>query len=225
MTMSAAVIRIAPFVALASTLGCSRPRATPDDLVWLIEDPARVGGHPAMVIGTPRAVDTDRGRAVCFNGADTGLALDVNPLERLAEFTVQVLLKPDPDGAAEQRFLHFSEDGGDNRVLLETRTTPDGQWYLDTYLHKGTEKLALIQPDKRHPSGTWYWVALTYRDQHMWHFVNGVEEAKGDIAFAPLGPGKMSLGVRLNRVSWFKGCIHELRVSHAALAPDQLQRP
>jgi hypothetical protein len=58
----------------------------------------------------------------------------------------------------------------------------------------------------------------------MRHFVNGTEEASGELSFAPLGSGRVSLGVRQNQVSWFKGCIRELRISPIALAPEALQK-
>jgi hypothetical protein len=37
--------------------------------------------------------------------------------------------------------------------------------------------------------------------------------------------GAVSLGVRINRASWFKGAIHTVRISPRALAPAELLRP
>ena len=109
--------------------------------------------------------------------------------------------------------------------MLETRTTPEGRWYLDTFLHGGAEKLALARSDALHDAGTWSWAALSYADRQMRHYVNGVLEASGPVAFSPLSRGQTSIGVRLNQVSWFKGCVRELRISPAALPSERLQRP
>jgi hypothetical protein len=58
----------------------------------------------------------------------------------------------------------------------------------------------------------------------MSDYVNGVKELQGPVNFAPMTDGRMSLGVRLNRVFWFKGCIKEIRFSPAPLNPDGLRR-
>jgi hypothetical protein len=42
------------------------------------------------------------------------------------------------------------------------------------------------------------------------------------VPFEPLCAGRASLGVRLNRVSWFKGCLRELRVTPSALPVAEL---
>jgi len=209
----------AALVALALA-SCSRSRAP---TVWHIDDTKSLGGHAVTAWGAPKVIDTERGRAVCFDGTGDGLLLDVNPLQGLTEFTVEVLFRPDRDGAPEQRFVHFSEEGGDNRGLLETRLLPGGTWYLDTFLRKGEAELPLRVQEAQHPADAWYWAALTYRDGRMSHFVNGSEEASGTLSFAALGSGRLSLGVRQNQVSWFKGCLRELRISPIALAPDELQ--
>jgi hypothetical protein len=59
----------------------------------------------------------------------------------------------------------------------------------------------------------------------MRHYVNGVLEASGRVAFGPLAPGRTSIGARMNQVSWFKGCVRELRIAAMALPSERLQRP
>jgi hypothetical protein len=54
--------------------------------------------------------------------------------------------------------------------------------------------------------------------------VDGLQELEGAIEFAPMKSGQTSLGVRLNRASWFKGAIREVRFHPAALAGDALQK-
>ena len=82
----------------------------------------------------------------------------------------------------------------------------------------------MIDETKVHPVATWYWTALSYADGQMRHFVEGVEDASGSVTVAPLGPGKISIGVRQNLQYWFKGCVRELRVTSGALPPESLQR-
>jgi hypothetical protein len=213
------------FFAIALLAACSRrPTAGGAPVVWTVDGTASIGGQVPTVWGSPQTMDTARGRAVCFDGKKDALLVGKNPLEGLAEFTVEVLFRPDADGSPEQRFVHIAEDGSEDRAMIETRVTAKGTWYLDTFLHKGAEARALIEPSREHAADDWYWAALTYRGRQMRHFVNGVEEGSGTLTFAPLGRGQTSLGARQNKLYWFKGCIRELRISPAALPPDRLQR-
>jgi len=59
----------------------------------------------------------------------------------------------------------------------------------------------------------------------MTHYVDGVRELEGTLAFRAMSPGRMSLGVRLNKVSWYQGCIRELRFARRALPAGELQKP
>jgi hypothetical protein len=58
----------------------------------------------------------------------------------------------------------------------------------------------------------------------MTSFVNGQQELQGDVEFPGFGDGKVSVGVRQNKVYWFKGAIREVRYHDEALAPEKLQR-
>jgi hypothetical protein len=75
-----------------------------------------------------------------------------------------------------------------------------------------------------HPTGRWYWIALTYDGQRMTHSIDGEQELTAQVTFGPMGPGQTSLGVRQNKVYWFKGGISTLRFHPTALTPPQLQR-
>jgi hypothetical protein len=59
----------------------------------------------------------------------------------------------------------------------------------------------------------------------MRHFVNGKEELKAAVKLEPLKPGKTSLGVRLNRVSWYQGAIRQVRITPRVLRPEEFLRP
>ena len=109
-------------------------------------------------------------------------------------------------------------------MLLETRVIEGRSWSLDTFLRCGETERSLFDPTRLHPTGKWTWVALVYDGKTMAHYVNGVKELEGEVAFAPMAAGQISLGVRLNRVYWFKGCIKEVRFHPAALPPESLQR-
>jgi hypothetical protein len=164
------------------------------------------------VAGSPRVVDTPAGPAVGFNGATDGLFLDVNPLQGLNQFTIEVVLAPAAGGPEEQRFLHIQQSDADNRALLELRMAPNNTWCLDTFLRFGPPGLTLIDRALRHDSGQWHTVALVYDGKTMAQFVDGKKELEGVVAFGPMGAGRTSIGVRQNRVSWFRGMIRLVRV-------------
>jgi hypothetical protein len=146
-------------------------------------------------------------------------------LAGLERFTVEVLFEPAADGPPEQRFLHFEEHGGSRRALLETRMLPGGRWALDTFLKDGDAGVTLLDRRKVHAPRAWHVAALVYDGRQMAHYVDGVRELAGDIAFGPSGAGRTSIGVRQNKVYWFKGRIARIRVSAAALAPDAMLTP
>ena len=141
-------------------------------------------------------------------------------------FTLEVLVRIDGVTTAalnQPRCLHIEATTGPARATMEARVT-DASFYLDTFLLAGTVSRTLADSSKLHPVGQSTWTALTYDGVTMRHFVDGVEDANGAVAVPAFGPGKLSLGVRQNLMYWFAGCIRELRVTAAPLAPDQLQR-
>jgi hypothetical protein len=192
--------------------------------IWRMDDPTQVGGSAATVLGAPRVFDEAGKKALYFDGVGDGLLLPVNPLEGLAQFTVEVLIRPEASGQEEQRFLHIQDKTG-SRCLLEIRLK-DGQWALDSFLRSETNQASRAQLDrtKLHPANRWTWVALVYAKGRMAHFVNGAPEMEGAVDFPPMEAGKISLGVRQNKVFWFKGSIREVRFHAVALAPEEMQK-
>jgi len=81
-----------------------------------------------------------------------------------------------------------------------------------------------IRRTKSHPAGEWTWVAMVYDGKVLRHFINGEKEMEGPVDFPPSASGKMSLGVRLNRVYWYKGAIGEVRFHPRALEGAELQK-
>src|SRR5262249_3455459 len=146
-----------------------------------------------------------------FNGEQDGLLLPGQPLKGFDVFTVEVIFRPDANGLKEQRFLHLQEEGTENRILIETRLTDDNQWFLDTYIHSDQSDQTLYAEKFPHPVGQWYQAALVFDGNQMRHYVNGVKELSSIIKFSPLRDGRASIGVRINRVHWFKGAIRTVR--------------
>lgn len=183
-------------------------------LRWVFADPKSLGEKPPTVVGAPRTeVGTEGGGAVWFDGKGDALVFPTNPLKGLSRFTIQLLIRPDPDGEFEQRFFH-AQDTASHRVLLELRLDPaTRRWALDTYLHTSvTDRLPLLDLKKQHAAGEWTWVTLVYDGATMTHYVGGVKELEGSVRFVAMEDGESSVGVRLNRVNWYKGAIRELRV-------------
>lgn len=217
--MRALTLLVCTLAAGCTALGSD---ARPGHLIWRLEQSRSIGGHAPEVLGAPVPKTVDGRKALCFDGQDDGLLFDTNPIEGWPQFTVEVLLKPDGDGPEEQRFLHI-EDEQQHRLLIETRVTKDKSWALDTFLHTSQEhRLTLLDKTKLQPTDTWYWAALVYDGKSMGQYVNGVKLLEGPVDFLPMTRGKISLGVRQNRVHWFKGCIAEVRFT--ANAKQRLQR-
>jgi len=204
----------------ASALGAAEPTTT----VWKLDQASTVGGLTPSLIGTPRVVEEDGAKAMVFDGAHDGILLPAVPLAGWKAFTVEILFRPAEGGLAEQRFVHVQDNATKWRLMIETRLDAKGGWWLDTYLGGNASPLTLIEPKLVHPTDRWYWAALRYDGKHMTSFVNGAKELEGDVAFGPMGAGQTSLGVRQNKVFWFKGAIREVRFSPTALADEKLQR-
>lgn len=210
---------------IAAFVGCSAiasAQQSPSSTYWRLDNLDRIGGHPVTIAGRPSVVATDIGPAIAFDGQDDGIFIEANPLGGLTRFTVEVVFQPAPDGPEEQRFLHFEEPASGNRALVELRLLGDTRWTLDTYLRSGDAGLTLLDRERAHLSARWHVAALTYDGKTMSHFVDGRRELSGSTVFAPLAGGRTSIGVRQNRVSWFKGLIHSIRVVPEALSSDRL---
>jgi lysophospholipase L1-like esterase len=189
-------------------------------VTWTINRLDKIAGQAAVTIGNPQVIETSAGKAVLFDGLDDGLIVNGNPLAGAAAFTVEAIFRPDTGGPTEQRWLHLQDDANDNRVLLEIRLTGD-QWFLDTFIKSGENKLTLYAENFKHKAGAWYHVALVYDGTTMRHFVDGKEELSGPLVVQALGAGKTSIGVRMNQVFWFKGAVSKARFSARALSPRE----
>jgi hypothetical protein len=189
-----------------------------DSIIWRLDNLVSIGGNRPTLLGEPIIIESPRGKAIQFDGQDDAIVFDQNPLAGASAFTLEVVFRPDAGGEPEQRFVHLQEVD-DHRVLVETRLTADGHWFLDTFLKSGESERTLFAKEYQHPVGQWFHAALVYEKGHMRHFVNGAKELEGAVDFKPMGGGQTSVGVRLNRVYWFKGAVEELAVTPKALSP------
>ena len=199
--------------------------STMTEILWNFDNLEAVGGNSITVLGAPRVIDTPNGKATEFDGKQDGLLVNGLPLTGFDQFTVEVIFRPDADGLKEQRFFHMQESASQNRVLLETRLTGNSRWFLDTYIRSGQTDKTLFAENFTHPVGQWYQAALVFDGREMRHYVNGTEELASEISFTPLHQGQTSIGVRINRVYWFKGAIRKARFAPRALMPEEFLQP
>jgi hypothetical protein len=192
---------------------------------WELNTANNLGGYATQVLGAPRLIETPEGKAIEFDGQQDGIIVDTNPLAELERFTLEVVFRPDAGGPKEQRFVHLQEAGGENRILIETRLTGDNRWFLDTFIRSGETNQTLYAEKFLHAVGEWYQAALVFDGREMRHYVNGVQEMSAVIHYQPMKPGQISLGVRLNRVFWFKGAVRTVRFTYDALAPSDFLKP
>lgn len=210
-------------ITLALLLGTnSAPGQT---ALWTLDQLDLIGGHQPIVVGAPRLIESPRGQAIQFDGQADGLFVDANPLTGLTQFTAEVIFQPAADGPKEQRFVHFQETGTDNRLLFEIRLLAGNQWFLDTFIKSGDGNYTQLAEKFPHPIGPWYHAAVVMDGKAMRHYVNGAEELSTPIAFKPHGPGQTSIGVRFNKVSWYKGAVRQIRVTPQALLPHDFLKP
>jgi len=186
--------------------------------VWSFDNLDRIGGFKTTILGSPKVIEAPNGKAVEFEGMKDGLFLETHPLSGLQEFTIEIIFRPDSGGLPEQRFFHMQSDTS-NRVLVETRLVGDS-WFLDTYIKSGESDKTLYSENFQHPLDQWYHLALTYKNNVMTHYVNGVKELSGEVKYIPVESGQTSIGCRLNKVYWFKGAIHKIRLCSKALQPN-----
>jgi hypothetical protein len=196
-----------------------------ESTVWIFDRLDNIGGHKTTVLGEPRVIDSPVGKAVEFDGADDALFIDNHPLAGAATFTIEAIFRPD-GGQREQRWFHLSErdpaTGADtnNRMLFEIRVVGE-QWYLDSFHQSGSASRTLMNREALHPLRTWHHVATVYDGAELSNYVDGVRQGGGPVQLAPHGPGHTSVGVRINKVFYFKGAVRLARFTRRALNPSE----
>src|SRR5687768_6686177 len=161
-------------------------------VTWKLNNLKKIGGHNVRLLGEPQVIKTDKGKAVLFDGIDDGIFIDANPLAGAAAFTIEAEFRPDAGGLAEQRWLHVEDlENVESRAMIETRLNAD-EWFLDTFLKSGENRMPLFAENFKHAVGSWHTVALVYDGSEMRHYVNGRLELSGKIAMKPFGKGRTS---------------------------------
>jgi hypothetical protein len=196
----------------------------PPDEVWTFDRVDRIGGHPTTVLGNPRVVDTPSGKAVEFNGVDDALLIDVHPLAGAETFTWEAIFRPD-GGNAEQRWFHLEEApasglDSNNRMLFEIRVI-DGKWCLDAFNKSGADQKALLNRQHLHELGSWHHVAAVYDGSEFRSYVDGALDGSAQIHLAPQKAGRTAVGMRMNKLYYFKGAVRVARFTRRALPPSE----
>jgi concanavalin A-like lectin/glucanase superfamily protein len=224
---SVAALSILAALKLGSTSGALMDQST-ESVMWTFDRLENIGGHKTTVLGQPKIIDSPVGKAVEFDGVDDALFIDNHPLAGAKTFTWEAVFRPD-GGQREQRWFHLSEQDPqtgadtDNRMLFEIRVV-DNQWYLDSFIQSGTESKALMNRQALHPLEKWYHVASVYDGQEFRNYVDGVQEGSAQLRLASQGPGHTSVGVRINKVFYFKGAVRLARFTRKALSPSEFLR-
>jgi hypothetical protein len=218
------VATIVASVALLSGAGAPSGKSHPE--VWIFDRVDKIGGMTTTVLGHPQVIKTPLGKAVRFNGVDDALFIPEHPLAGAESFTFEAIFRPERGGKAEQRWFHLAEQDPktgadtDTRFLFEIRVIGD-QWCLDAFVHTPTANKALLFRNLLHPLDVWHHVAMVYDGQEFRSYVNGELQGKAAVHFEPEGPGHTSVGVRINKVDYFKGSVREARFTRRALDPAQ----
>jgi len=213
---------------LMLSMGNAAPAGPPSQEVWIFDRIDQIAGHPTTVLGHPHVIDTPLGRAVEFNGLDDGLLIGVHPLAGAETFTWEAIFRPD-GGNTEQRWFHLEENpanGSDtnSRMLFEIRVI-DGRWCLDAFNRSGPVQKALLNRHSLHALGAWFHVAAVYDGKEFRNYVDGVQEGADQLHLAPQGVGQTAVGVRINRVFYFKGAVRMARFTRRALTPSEFLKP
>ena len=231
---------------LAVSISASAQTA-PKQSVWMFDRLDNIGGFKTEVEGHPKVIDTaGGGKAVEFNGVDDAIWVENHPLAGWKSFTFEAIFRPD-GGDVAQRWFHLASidpktglaalpsgtDDPNPRFTFELRVSNHDHWYLDAFTH-GCAKIpdvcaakdgynqGLMIADKSYPIGHWYAVAQTYDGKMFRSYVNGVLQGEVAMDYKPQGPGRASIGTRMNRVNYFRGAVMEARFTPTALPPDQL---
>jgi hypothetical protein len=198
---------------------------------WRFDSTAALGGYPTKILGAPKVIDTEIGKAIVFNGVDDALFVAVHPLAGAATWTWEMIFKPDADGKPAQRIFHLQsvdpatgDDYPNERMLFEIRIVAgvDGkpaQWCLDSFAIVGRQQRTLLNCEKLHPFGPWYRVTAVYDGKMLHNYVGDELQGEGELSIPPERPGRASVGTRIDLRDYYKGAIYQARFTRHALAP------
>jgi hypothetical protein len=228
-SLSAFAIWMSLLASSTSMLFAAGPGANQSE-VWTFDHLDKVAGFATTILGHPHLVKTPMGKAVQFDGVGDALFVNENPLANVEAFTFEVIFRPELGGAEEQRWFDISEldpktgvdeePNRENRYQFEIRVIGD-QWCLESLVRTPKGGKQIIDRKLVHPLDVWHHVAMVYDGKEYRSYINHVLEGKAAANLAPIGPGHTSIGVRINKVYYFKGSVREARFSRRALGPDE----
>ncbi len=64
-------------------------------------------------------------------------------------------------------------------------------------------------------------MTAVYDGATLSNYIGDELQGQGKVELAPQGPGRSSIGTRINRQDFFKGAIYEARFTRKALRPDK----
>ncbi|MEY4938401.1 MAG: hypothetical protein RIQ93_136 [Verrucomicrobiota bacterium] len=206
-------------------------------ITWNFDRLHQIGGVATKVDGSPKIISSPVGKALEFDGIGDSLLIEQHPLAGAATFTFEAIFRPD-GGATQQRWFHLAEidpvtgratsEGKTTtepnaRFLFEIRVVEGGQWYLDAFINGPGYNRALMFATKLHSLGKWYHVAQVYDGKMYRSYVNGVLQGEAAVDFKPQGPGRASVGARMNKVDYFRGGITWARFTPRALSASEFK--
>lgn len=213
-------------VVLACLLSFPVAAMSQQPISWRFDNLTRIGGNTPAIVGAPKLIDTELGKAIHFEGGATaGDALFFNtlPLSGTLPYTWEAIFRPSSAGGKEQRIFHLQQDGSETRRLFETRLV-DGKWCLDSFavnvVPNDTAKAAvLLKCDAEHlfPLDRWYAIAAIYDGKTLRSYINGVLQGEADVKLFPLTTGGVSVGTRYNKRDFFTGDFFSARFTPRAL--------
>jgi hypothetical protein len=222
----------------AAILALNATDAKPKQITWTFDRLDKIGGVATTVEGHPKIIDSPVGKAVEFDGVGDSLLIEQHPLAGAETFTFEAIFRPD-GGANQQRWFHLAEidpktglatstekttTEPNARFLFEIRVVNENQWYLDAFMNGPGYNKALMFADKVHLVGQWYHVAQVYDGKIYRSYVNGDLQGEAEVAFKPQGPGRASVGVRLNKVNYFHGAVAKARFTPKALPVSEFMK-
>ena len=204
----------------------ARAQAVPNEKIWRFDRTDMIGGHPTQILGHPQVIDSPYGTAVEFGGNGDAILVPEHPLAGATAYTWEMIFRPDGDGAPAQRIFHIaSQDPAtgadtDSRMLFEIRIV-DGQWCLDSFAGNKGQQLTLLNCKALHPVDKWYRVTAVWDGKVMRNYVGDELQGEGPLVMEAEGPGRASIGMRLNKVFPFKGAVFEARMVPRALKAEE----
>ena len=200
-----------------------------EQTTWHLTNLNEIGGIKPAVEGHPTA----SAEGIHFNGKDDAVFFAAHPLAGATTWTWEMVFRPDPDGAPEQRVFHLQPvdaDGKDMpqmRMLFEIRIrdvpgTTEKRWCLDSHARVSATPPGLItlldcSAQKLHAFGAFHTATATYDGITLRSYVDGELQGEGPVRLTPQLPGYSSLGTGINRQYYFKGTVPEARFTRRVL--------